>query len=356
MAQPSVRDSLLMAASLIIIFSAMKAASAIVLPFLLAGFLALLAAAPMGWMTARGVPTWIALPTAVLMLLGAVSLFLVLIAGNSGAFAERFPFYQSQLLQQVGQVQTWLGGWGIDTSDYDVRELLEPGAAVAFVGGAFNQARKLLTNGLLILLTVIFMLLEVSALPDRIRRLSTSPLDTELRATRFVQAIRHYLVIKFGISVITGILAWFLCWIFGVDFPLLWGVVAFALNFIPTIGSIIAAIPPVLLALVELGFFPALGVAGGFAAINVFMGSGIEPRLMGEQLGLSTLVVFLSLVFWGWMFGPIGALLSVPLTISGKFALESDPATARYAVLLDSGKPPPTVKMPTARLPDGPPE
>ena len=123
-------------------------------------------------------------------------------------------------------------------------------------------------------------------------------------------------------------------WIIGVDFPALWGLLAFLLNYVPTIGSLIAAAPPVLLALVQLGAWHAAAVAAVFAVTNVGFGNVVEPRFMGRGLGLSTLVVFLSLVFWGFLLGPVGMLLSVPLTMTAKIALEANPGTTWLALLL----------------------
>jgi predicted PurR-regulated permease PerM len=136
--------------------------------------------------------------------------------------------------------------------------------------------------------------------------------------------------------------------IIGVDFPILWGLLAFLLNYIPSIGSIIAAIPAVLLALIQLGIGEALFAGLGYLVVNFVMGNIIEPRFMGSSLGISTLVVFLSLVFWGWVFGPIGMLLSVPLTMSIKIALDSKENTLWLSTLLSSGIPSP-VKRTTNR-------
>ena len=124
----------------------------------------------------------------------------------------------------------------------------------------------------------------------------------------------------------------------GLDFPLLWGLLAFLLNYIPNIGSIIAAVPAVLLALVQIGPGRAIVIAGGYVAINLLIGNLIEPRVMGQGLGLSTLVVFLSLIFWGWVLGPVGMLLSVPLTMTLVMALESQEDTRRYALILTRSK------------------
>jgi predicted PurR-regulated permease PerM len=142
------------------------------------------------------------------------------------------------------------------------------------------------------------------------------------------------MAIKTWISIATGVLVAVWLKLIGVDFPLLWGVLAFVLNYIPNIGSFISAVPAVLLAVIQLGMVQASIAALGYAVVNIVMGSVVEPRFMGRGLGLSTLVVFLSLVFWGWVLGPVGMLLSVPLTITAKMALESREESRWAAVLL----------------------
>jgi AI-2 transport protein TqsA len=130
------------------------------------------------------------------------------------------------------------------------------------------------------------------------------------------------------------VLVGILCALMGVDFAVLWGLTAFLLNFIPNVGSILAAAPAVLVALVQLGAGPAAGLAAGYLAINMTMGNVIEPRLTGASLGLSPLVVIVSLIFWSWLWGPVGMLLSVPLTTVVKICLESREDLRPIAVLL----------------------
>jgi predicted PurR-regulated permease PerM len=125
----------------------------------------------------------------------------------------------------------------------------------------------------------------------------------------------------------------------GVKFALFWGVVAFILNFVPNIGPIIAGIPPFIQALVLNGTYDALFVVALFSVIHMVFGNLLEPKLMGRGLGLSTLVVFLSLIFWGWLLGPIGMLLSVPLTSVTKILMETTPGGSRLAILLGTGRP-----------------
>jgi predicted PurR-regulated permease PerM len=138
-------------------------------------------------------------------------------------------------------------------------------------------------------------------------------------------------------SLVTGAIIAIALALMGVDFPLLWGALAFLLNFIPTIGSIIAALPPLLLSLVQLGPWYALGVMILFLAVNMIIGNILEPALTGRQLGMSPLVVFGSLLFWGWVWGPVGMILSVPLTMIIKIILENTQDMRWVAALLDAG-------------------
>jgi predicted PurR-regulated permease PerM len=160
--------------------------------------------------------------------------------------------------------------------------------------------------------------------------------DTYQHAGIFLNNLGRYLGIKTLVSMATGLIVGVMTWGIGLDFPLLWAMLAFLLNYIPNIGSIIAAVPAVLLALVQLGPGEALTTAIGFVAINMVIGNMIEPKLMGHGVGISSLIVFIGLIFWGWMFGPVGMLLSVPLTMALKLALESDQRTKWVAILIGS--------------------
>jgi len=149
-----------------------------------------------------------------------------------------------------------------------------------------------------------------------------------------MESVNRYLIIKTAVSIATGAAVTLWLTILGVDYPILWGVVAFLFNFVPNIGSIIAAVPALLLALVQLGPEAVLYTGAGYVVINLVVGNAVEPRFMGRGVGLSTLVVFVSLVFWGWTLGLVGMLLSVPLTMIVKIALESKDETRWIAVLL----------------------
>jgi AI-2 transport protein TqsA len=198
-----------------------------------------------------------------------------------------------------------------------------------------SSTMAMVANGLVILLTVIFIMLEAGQFEAKLRLIGGN--ENALGNFRdIIGKIKAYMGLKALISAATGVLIAVLLALVGVDYPILWGTLAFMLNFIPNIGSLIAAVPAVLLALIQLDPLHALIVAVGYVVVNTLIGSVIEPKVMGRGLGLSTLVVFLSLIFWGALLGPVGMLLSIPLTIMVKIVLASQPNTRWIAVLLDS--------------------
>jgi predicted PurR-regulated permease PerM len=205
----------------------------------------------------------------------------------------------------------------------------------------------------LILITVIFILLEASGFFAKLRTTVADPDRSFKTIDNFLSTIQRYMKIKTVTSLATGIAIAVWLAILGVDYPLLWGLLAFLLNYVPNIGSILAAVPAVLLALLQLGGGSALLAALGYMVVNFAVGTVTEPRLMGRGLGLSTLVVFLSLVFWGWVLGPVGMFLSVPLTMTFKIALDSSEDTRWVAVLMGPEVPGEVVSQPPPPPGDG---
>jgi predicted PurR-regulated permease PerM len=203
-----------------------------------------------------------------------------------------------------------------------------------YAGLLFNELSTLLANGFLVLLLVVFISLEADGLPAKLRAVYGADCKQIRQLQKFNAGVKHYMSIKTMVSLVTGGLVSVCLLVIGVEYPFMWGMLAFAFNFIPNIGSIIAAVPPVLLAMVQLGPGSSLAVAVCYLVINMVMGNVVEPRVMGKGLGLSTLVVFLSLLFWGWLLGPIGMFLSVVLTMKLKILLDSNEDTQWLALLL----------------------
>ena len=328
------RNGLLAAAAFIIVVAGLRAATPVVVPFLFALFIAIIAAPSLFWLRARGLPDWLAI-IIVIVGLGSLGLLLMIMIGTSFSdFTRALPQYQSQLETLFDRVVTSLGRIGIDVSASQMGELFDPGAVMRFANSMLSGFSGLLSNMVLIGIAAILMLLEASGMAVKMRAALQDPEHTLASVNEFVASVKSYIVIKTVISFITGLAVAIYLVIVGLEFPVLWGLLAFILNYVPNIGWIIAAVPAILLALVALGPMQALVVFAGYLVINFILGNVIEPRVMGRGVGLSTLVVFASLVLWGWVLGPVGMILSVPLTMMVKIALQSSQETRWIALLL----------------------
>lgn len=323
-------------AALVVIIAGLKTAQALLVPFLLAFFISIICAGPFYWLRHHRVPASLALLIVIAVVMLGGLIVLTIIGTSVNDFTSQLPLYEQKLRSQTLILIDWLDRFGIQISSQLLFDHFDPGSIMQYAGRMLSAAGGVLTNSFLILLTVIFILFEAAGMPNKLR-VALTDADTSLASyERFVKGVRKYLVIKTLISLVTGLVVTAGLVLIGVDYALLWGLIAFLLNYVPNIGSIIAAIPAVLLALIQLGPLHALLVTVLYLAINVVMGNAVEPRLMGRSLGLSTLVVFLSLVFWGWVLGPVGMLLSVPLTMIMKIALEVNPSTRWLAIMLGS--------------------
>ncbi|MEC9078538.1 MAG: AI-2E family transporter [Pseudomonadota bacterium] len=330
---------LLVLASLTVVIAGLKAASSIFVPLLMAIFLAIISAAMLQWLQRRGLPLWAAMTLVLLLLASTLVTLGSLIGASINQFSSALPRYETQLNSLITQATVWLGGLGIKLPAGGVTELFDPAGAAKLLGRLLSGFGGLLANSILIILTVLFLMVESTSLPEKLRSISRNPDKALGDLAAFMASVNHYLVIKAVMSLITGLAIALYLVILGVDFAIIWGSLAFFMNFVPYIGSIIAAIPAVTLALLDAGPVIALSVAAGFVVVNIVVGNVLEPRYMGKGLGLSTLVVFLSLLFWGWIFGPVGMFLSTPLTMIVKIALENDPRSRWISVLLSAQAP-----------------
>lgn len=326
---------LIASASLVILIAGMKLAASIIVPFLLAIFIVIISMPFVSALHKRGFPSWLAMSIVLVLMLLSVFLIGMLLTVSVQGFSQKIPGYDVKLGIYRDQLITLAGKIGMDADKAQFENIFDPGKIMKFAAGALKSLTSLLSDSLLIMITVIFIFIESSTFTRKIKFISRDKLDY---FTKINDKVNNYMMIKTAVSIVTGGLVAGILAIIGVDFALLWGLVAFLLNFIPNIGSIIAAIPPVILALVQLGIPEAIGVAAVFIIINMVMGNAIEPRLMGKGLGLSVLVIFISLVFWGWVLGTIGMFLSVPITIVIKIILESQPETRWIAILLGDGR------------------
>ncbi|WP_335915948.1 AI-2E family transporter [Shewanella algae] len=321
-------------ACLVIVLAGIKAASAIVVPFVLSAFIAVICSPAINALSRYRVPRALAVFVLVVIIL-LLGLWLASVVGSSiNEFSQQLPQYRAQLVEQFAWILDKLKELNIHISKEKVLAYLDPGMALSLTTNTLSGVGNVMANLFLIVLTIVFMLFEAQSLPRKVHLALDDPEMRLSQIERFLQSVNQYMVIKTLVSLATGVIVGVGLALMGVDYALLWGVVAFLFNYIPNIGSIIAAIPAVLLAFVQLGTAGAGAVAALYLATNMVMGNLVEPRFMGRGLGLSTLVVFLSLIFWGWLLGSVGMLLSVPLTMIVKIALESSQSGSWLAILL----------------------
>lgn len=321
-------------ASFVIIVAGMRAAASLLVPFLLAIFLAVICTSPLFWLRRIGAPTPLAVVLVAVGILGMGFLVSAFIGNALKDFTVSLPDYQKIFHEKTLGLFVWLEGHGIDTTQLARMDIIETGSVMKIIAGFLGGLSGLLANMFVILLTVIFILLEAAGMPRKLKSALGDPQESLSGFSRFTESVKRYLAVKTWCSLLTGALVVALLKTVGVKQPYLWGFTAFLLNYVPNIGSTIAAVPGIIMALIQFDLTMALYTGVWYAAINIGISYLIEPKLMGTRLGLSTLVVFMSLVFWAWVLGPVGMLLSIPLTMTVKIALESSPDTRWIAVLL----------------------
>ncbi|MCG8636706.1 MAG: AI-2E family transporter [Desulfobacterales bacterium] len=330
--------SLVGCAAFVVVVAGMKSAAVLVVPFLLAGFLAIICAPPLYWMQRKGVPSIVSILLLMAGVILAQVILVSLVSSSIADFSKNLTFYQERLMALMSGSFKLLSNYGIEVEADKITELFNPSRILGLVANMLNGLGGVLTNTFFVFLTFLFILSEAAGFPNKLRALSEDGNGDLSKYTEITDGVNRYLGIKTLTSAATGVIIAFWLMFQGVDYPVMWGVFAFLLNYIPNIGSIIAAVPAVLLALIQLGAGSALVAALGFLLVNVLVGSVVEPKIMGRGIGLSTLVVFLSLAFWGWVLGPVGMLLSVPLTMAVKIALGGKESTQWISILLGSNR------------------
>jgi len=326
-----------------IVVYGLRFASAILLPAALGLFLAVLSLPVMLWLRKHRVPSGLAVFGTVLFNVAVIGLLILVASQSVSEFQSRIGVYAREL---NALYTSWVRGvevrTGVAVSSYITTDLIDAAAVVDFARGLVGRAAQFLGTTFLVFLLMAFMLAEASVFPDKFRYITGDGEAGGARLAKVVAEVQSYLGIKTVVSLATGLVIGAWAWVLDLDFPVLLGLVAFMLNYVPTVGSIIAAVPALLLSLILVGTVGhALLVGLGYVVVNTLFGNILEPNLMGRRLGMSTLVVVLSLLFWYWVWGPMGALLSVPLTVVVKIWLENTPDLRWVAVLLDKSPPAP---------------
>lgn len=330
---PRARRRLFVAAAIVLVVAGLKFSGPLLAPMALAAFITVVSLPPLQFMRRLGLPLPLAILLIVLMDAAILTVFGFILLQSAVELRVAAPAYLARVQDLEMQAIMRLEGWGYRMAPGAYREIVNPDRLLALATGAAIRITSVVSITLLILLYLVFMLAESVALPDKLRRAFGNRYN-EGRVREIVADVQRYLTLKTLISMATGILVGLGAALLGIDFALFWGFLAFVLNFVPSIGSFLAAVPAIAVALLQLGVGPALLLTLIYLAVNILIGSILDPIIVGKQLRLSTLVVLLTLMFWGWAWGIIGLFLAVPLTAAAKIAMENSTSLRPIAVLL----------------------
>ncbi|MGJ8677009.1 MAG: AI-2E family transporter [Akkermansiaceae bacterium] len=319
---------LLLASATLVLFGCYFARDFFI-PVSLAFFLAAVSFPITNWLREHRIPRFFAVLTTVLVVFAFLSGIMVVafLLINDLAADERMELYGKRMYDIALEFGVQLEEWKIEGAEEEIKKILTVELIRDFfesnIASLLSSVLEVVKNSFIVLILLVFMLGEARVFGRRFEAIVAARGPNLQRMLSATHDIQKYLAIKTLVSIGTGVLAGLLCWLANVDFPLLWGILAFALNYIPAVGSIIAGIPPVILALLIHDIQHAAVVGVGYLVINGFLGNFLEPALLGRRFGLSTVVVVISVLFWGFIWGPVGMLLAVPLTMLMKVALDN---------------------------------
>lgn len=308
------RQALILVASVVIVIAGMRAASSLLLTALIALFITIMVIPLLRKLQRIGVPTLASIAIVMLSVLSTLAAFGVVLTRSIQDTLLTLAAHPSTFDETLSSVTAALNRAGIAVTRDGLAEVIANAGLMDKIGPLAGQLLSLMTNVVFVTVMVGFMLAESSGLHRKLDLALGSLEERRRHFTGAITRVRRYVWIKSLVSIATGVLAGVSCWIAGVEAPLLWGLIAFGLNYIPMLGSLIAAIPPVLLAL-DSSPLVAAGLAAAYIAINIVMAEIVEPHVLADRIGLSPAVILLSLLFWGWVFGAIGMLLAVPFTM-----------------------------------------
>ena len=330
--------ALVPAACVVVLLYGLAAAKSFLVPVVFAAFLAALGAPGVNFLRRHHFPAWLAVTLVLLMFVVGLFGLAGLVAESVNTVAERAPELQRRGAIVITDTTTWLKAQGLDVSTRSALSAFSASDMMGVAGSALSGVASLLTNVFVVLLIFAFWLVEAIGFPAKLEVALGHQPGTDKSRDRMGNEINKYIVTKSYICAATGLCVGVLLWIFGVEFAVLWGLLAFLLNYIPSIGLIIATVLPAVTTLLLQGPWKALAVIGSFFLAGIIVGYGVEPALLGRRLGLSAFVVFMSLLFWGALWGPAGMFLAVPLTVLLKLACESSPNLKWVAVLMDANR------------------
>lgn len=326
-------------ASFVIVVAGMQAAASIFNAFFLALLIAICVTPLLQWLLRKRLSGGLALLVTILTVLLAGTILIAFLGISLSELIKIVPTYEARIDDLTASLGRFLHGKGIKSEPVFSLDLLQPRQLIKTTILFLKTIGNTLGASLLLLLIVAFMLVESTGFPTKLQQVLKPNSRVLGQLKHFTTDIRTYMAITAGAGTIAAFGDFVVLLLLGVDLAPLWGVMFFLLSFIPGVGFLLAVIPPFLLALLEFDLTRALLVFVGCFLVDNVVDKGIKPKFMQEGLDLSILTIFLSVVFWSWVLGPTGALLSVPLTMMvKKIVLESFEETRSLAILLGTGR------------------
>lgn len=329
--------ALFVMAAFMIVCAGLRAGADLVVPFLCAVFLAIISLPALAALHRTGLPKWASLGVVLTVVTALLILFGWMLTRGLMGFPQQLPRYQAILHQEVTELAEWLRAQGVEVETKVLTEQLDASRILAAMGNFLAGLVGVAKTGFFVIVTWTFIIAEAAALPDKLERAFGASTADLSRYRGMMLDVQRYLALKSGTNLMAAVLVWISCWMLGTPYAGAIAIFAFFLNYVPVFGPIIAAAPAVLLTFAQGGWQMALWMIVCQIVLNVIVGSIVEPRLFGARFGLSALVVLLSLVFWGWLLGPVGMFLSVPLTMVAKILLANTREFRWLAVLLGTG-------------------
>lgn len=322
---------------MVVIFG-LRYAAGVINPILVALFVVMGLSPVLDWMRRRKVPSWLAITIVLVFVLALVAALAAILASYATKLTDRLDVYGAKLSEMLLDIQAWFGGHGVDTSAF-FDNFVNVERITGSVSTVLSSALDAFSNVFLMVMIVLFMLAQVYSFPRKVYSKLALSGRFERSFREFAEVNRSYLFTKGWLALVAAAVSTGIYFAFRVDFALLWGILFFVLSFIPNFGFVLSVIPPFAVTLLEQGFTKAALVVLVVVVMNTAVDNVIAPRFMSRSVGLSTLSIFLSLILWAWILGPIGALISVPLTLMVKLlVLDSYESTRFLSMFLTGGQ------------------
>jgi len=316
-------------ACMVIIMFGIRASAQILNPILLAAVITITVLPVPSRLAKRGLPGWLSLVLSILLVVLLLALVIATIFFSVTKLSTELPVYQDQAATQAAEDLSTSGDPTVSIEIEQVANSIGP-----LMQGFLESILNILVTFGLALVIFFFMISAALAMPTPSRMGLDPGASIIKRIAQLTEDVRKYMTVLTGINFLVGLGDTIFLLIIGVDYALLWGLLAWFMGYIPSIGFIIALIPPVLMAYAEFGLQTALIVALGFILINGGIQNFVQPKIMGNSLKISPLVVFVGLFIWGYLLGGIGAILAVPMTLLVLIVMENFEVTRPIAILM----------------------